>query len=131
MNRRDLYLLLQPDNPHTAARIFRLLHHATVGIGVATMLATTVRAGADEYPPLVDAGFYVVAAFFMLEYLVRLFVAPELPGGEHRGKYNARLAWALSVGGVFDLVAAMPGLIALVHVPEAGLFGFVWAFKYV
>ncbi len=131
MNRRRLYLLLQPESPGPGARIFRALHHLMVAAGIAIMLTATVTAMADAHGSLLEIGFYVVAAFFLIEYVLRLIAAPETPGGEHRRPLDARLGWATSLGGVFDLVCTLPGLIALLHVPEAGLFGFIWAFKYV
>src|SRR6202035_4398854 len=129
--RRRLYLLLQPETPGTGARIFRFVHHLIGGAGIAIMLSATVSAIADGHGGLSEIGFYVVAAFFLVEYVARLIAAPEAPGGEHRRPLEAQFAWATSLGGVFDLISALPGLIALLHVPEAGLFGFVWAFKYV
>jgi voltage-gated potassium channel len=131
MYRRRLYLLLQPESPDTGARIFRLVHHLMVALGIAILLIATVASLAEAYHPLLHIGFYVVAVFFLLEYIARLIAAPEAPGGEHRGQHGAQLAWATSLAGIFDLVCALPGLIALVQVPEASLFGFVWAFKYV
>jgi voltage-gated potassium channel len=131
MYRRRLYLLLQPESPDTGARIFRLVHHLMVALGIAILLTATVASLADAYHPLLHAGFYVVAVFFLSEYIARLVAAPEAPGGEHRGQHGARLAYATSLAGIVDLVCALPGPIALAQVPEASLFGFVWAFKYV
>ena len=131
MHRRRLYLLLQPETPDTGARIFRVVHHLMVAAGIAIILSATVGAIADAHGDLLETGFYVVAAFFLAEYVARLIAAPEAPGGEHRRPLESQFAWATSLGGVFDLVSTLPGLIALVHVPDAGLFGFVWAFKYV
>jgi voltage-gated potassium channel len=131
MYRRRLYLLLQPENPDTGARIFRLVHHLVVSAGIVILLAATVDSLADAYHEPLEIGFYVVAVFFLAEYLCRLIAAPEAPGGEHRGPLGTRLAWATSLGGLFDLVSALPGLIVLVDAPDAGMFGFVWAFKYV
>ncbi len=131
MNRRRLYLLLRPESADSAARIFRVVHHVMVALGIAVMLAATVAPMQAAYGPLLAIGFYLVAAFFVAEYAVRLIAAPEAPGGEHRGTLRARLAWATSLGGVFDLVSALPGIIALAHGPRASLFGFIWAFKYV
>jgi voltage-gated potassium channel len=131
MYRRRLYLLLQPESPDTGARIFRLVHHLMVALGIAILLTATVAWLAEAYGRLLQIGFYVVAVFFLAEYIARLVAAPEAPGGEHRGQYGAQLAWAISLAGIFDLVCALPGLIALAQVPEASLFGFVWAFKYV
>ena len=131
MNRRRLYLLMQPESSETGARIFRAVHHLMVAAGIAIMLTATVTAMADAHGSLLESGFYVVAVFFVAEYVLRLIAAPEAPGGEHRRPLEAQFAWAKSLGGVFDLVCTLPGLIALLHIPEAGLFGFVWAFKYI
>jgi voltage-gated potassium channel len=131
MYRRRLYLLVQPESPGNAARIFRIVHHLMVAAGVAIILSATVADIQASYGTALAIGFYVVAAFFLAEYVVRLMTAQEAPGGEHRGPLGAQLAWATSVGGVFDLVSALPLLIALMHLPEAGLSGFVWVFKYV
>lgn len=99
--------------------------------GIAIMLSATVQAIQEDYRGALAIGFYFVAAFFFAEYVLRLIAAPEAPGGEHRGPFDARLAWALSLGGIFDLASGMPGLIALAYGPGAMLFGFIWAFKYV
>ena len=131
MNRRRLYLLLQPESLDNAARLFRVVHHLMVAAGIAIMLTATVTAMADAHGHFLEIGFYVVAAFFLAEYVLRLVAAPEAPGGEHRKPLESQFAWATSLGGVFDLVCTLPGIIALLHAPEAGLFGFVWAFKYV
>jgi voltage-gated potassium channel len=131
MYRRRLYLMLQPENPDNGARIFRLVHHLVVALGIVILLSVTVDSLADAYGELLEVGFYVVAVFFLADYVLRLIVAPEAPGGEHRGPLRTRLAWATSLGGIFDLVSAFPGLIVLARAPDAGMFGFVWAFKYV
>ncbi len=131
MNRRRLYIMLRPESAESEARIFRFVHHVMVAAGIAIMLAVTVESVAAAYGRLLSAGFYIVAAFFLVEYVLRLIAAPEAPGADQRGSVGARIAWAVSIGGVFDLVSAMPGLIAIALGPEASLFGFVWAFKYV
>ena len=78
-------------------------------------------------------GFMIVCAFFLAEYVLRLIAAPEAPGGEHRGRWRSRLAWATSLGGIFDLLGALPGVLdrRCSGPAYASLFGFVWAFKYV
>jgi voltage-gated potassium channel len=131
MFRRRLYLLLQPESSDSGAVIFRLVHHLMVAAGIAIMLTMTVAEMEAAYGAGLAIGFYVIAAFFLAEYAARLIAAPEAPGGEHRGPFGAQLAWATSLGGVFDLVSALPGLIALAQGSRASLFGFVWAFKYV
>jgi voltage-gated potassium channel len=130
----DLGLLhdtLDPDNPNPPARAFRVLHHAIVAAGIAIMLAETAPPIQAEYGLALAVGFYVVAAFFCAEYILRLIAAPASPTGEHYRPLRARFLWAISLGGVFDLVSALPGVIAIVEGPSVGLFGFIWAFKYI
>jgi voltage-gated potassium channel len=131
MDRRRLYRLLAPHSPGMPARIFRTVHHLVVAAGIGVMLAATVASIHEAYEPLLSAIFYLVAAFFLIEYLLRLIAAPERPGGEHYGEWRARLTWALSLGGLFDLISAVPAILALAHDPTASLLGFIWGFKYV
>src|SRR3982074_2610717 len=131
MDRRRLYMLLNPDSPARAARLFRLVHHVLVAIGIAAMLADTVPIIAADYDPVLRGAYYLVGAFFVAEYVLRLIAAPDLPGNEHHGPLRARLLWAGSRGGGLCLLCALPALAALARVPSTSLFGFVWAFKYV
>jgi voltage-gated potassium channel len=131
MDRRHLYLLLRPESPLAGARIFRVVHHAMAALGIVIMMIVTVRPLEAAYGGALATGFDIVAAFFLAEYVLRLIAAPEAPGGEHRGAFGAQVHWALSLAGLFDLAAVMPGIIALLYGPEATLFGFIWAFKYV
>ncbi len=131
MNRRRLYLLLRPEAPETPARIFRVVHHLMVALGIAIMLTGTVAPMQAAYAPVLAIGFYVVATFFLAEYVLRLIAAPEAPGGEHRGQTDAQLAYALGLGGMLDLASGLLGVLALVYGSRASLLGFIWAFKYV
>ncbi|HXP04134.1 MAG TPA: cyclic nucleotide-gated ion channel [Stellaceae bacterium] len=131
MDRAFLYRLLQPGSADAAARLWRGAHHAMVGAGIGVMLALTVPELRADYGAWLSGTFYVIAAFFVGEYALRLYIAPEVPGGEHRGAFSARLAWAVSIGGLFDLLGVLPALIAVVGHRDASLFGFVWVFKLV
>jgi voltage-gated potassium channel len=131
MIRRRLYLMLQPESHRRAARSFRAAHHALVALGVAIMMMRTVRPVEAAYPAPLAIGFYAVAAFFLAEYVLRLIAAPAAPGGDHRGPLRSRIAWALSLPGLFDLASGMPGVLALAYGRSASLAGFIWAFKYI
>jgi voltage-gated potassium channel len=100
-----------------------------VAAGIGVMLALTVPEFRAGYGVLLLAAFCLIAAFFVGDYALRLYIAPEAPGGEHRGAFSARLSWAVSLGGLFDLLGVMPALIALIDRRDASLFGFVWVFK--
>ncbi len=96
------------------------------------MLADTVGEWREAYAGALDAGFQIVCAFFFAEYVLRLTAAPGAPGAAHRGKWQSRLAWATSLGGIFDFLGALPGVLDVVFNPSyASLFGFIWAFKLV
>src|ERR1700751_112879 len=132
MREERLYQILHPETREPVARLFRCAHHAMVAAGIGIMLADTVAPWRHLYRNALDAGFQVVCAFFVAEYVLRLISAPAAPGAEHRGKWRARLAWATSLGGVFDFLGALPGVLAVVVDPaHASLFGFIWAFKLV
>ena len=131
MDPRRLYTVLDPDSSDRAARLFRVVHHVLVALGIAAMLADSVPFIAADHDPVLRAGYYLVGAFFVVEYLLRLIAAPEMPGQEHGGPLRARLRWAISLGGMLDLLCALPAIGALARVPWAHLVGFVWAFKYV
>src|SRR5262252_6289011 len=132
MDEERLYQILQPETRDTTARIFRVVHHAMVAGGIGIMLADTVGEWRQAYAGALDAGFQLVCAFFFAEYVLRLTAAPGAPGAAHRGKWRSRLAWAKSLGGVFDLLGAIPGVLDVVFdPPHASLLGFIWAFKLV
>src|SRR6516162_8583107 len=132
MDEERLYQILQPETRDTTARIFRVVHHAVVAGGIGIMLADTVGEWRQGYAGALDAGFQIVCAFFVAEYVLRLAAAPGAPGAAPRGKWQSRLAWATSLGGVFDFLGALPGVLAVVVDPShASLLGFIWAFKLV
>jgi voltage-gated potassium channel len=132
MDEERLYQILQPETRALPARIFRGVHHAMVAAGIGIMLADTVAEWREVYGGALEAGFQVVCAFFFAEYILRLMAAPGAPGAAHRGKWRARLAWAKSLGGTFDFLGALPGVLDIVFSPRyASLFGFIWAFKLV
>jgi voltage-gated potassium channel len=132
MDEERLYQILHPETRDPAARIFRSVHHVMVAAGIGVMLADTVREWREAYTGALDAGFQIVSAFFFAEYVLRLTAAPGAPGAAHRGKWQSRLAWATSLGGTFDLLGTLPGVLDVVFDPGyASLFGFIWAFKLV
>src|SRR4029077_20978158 len=113
MDRRRLYIVLDPDSPERAARLFRVVHHVLVALGIAAMLADRVPFIAADYAPVLRAAYYLVGAFFVAEYVLRLIVAPEVPSHEDQGPIWARLHWAVSLGGILDFLCALPAIAAL------------------
>jgi voltage-gated potassium channel len=129
MSWERLYHILQPDASGGGARAFRAAHHAMVVAGIAIMLADTVAPWREAYSRVLDAGFQIVCAFFIAEYVARLAAAPAEPTAHRRG-WRARLAWMTSGSGLFDLLGALPGVLDIAFSPKyASLYGFVWVFK--
>ncbi len=129
MSWERLYQVLQPETPGSAARAFRVAHHAMVLLGIAIMLADTVAPWRQAHQGSLDVGFQIVCAFFIAEYLARLAAAPGAPAAHHRG-WRARLAWMTSGSGLFDLLGGLPGVLDIAFSPKyASLYGFVWVFK--
>jgi voltage-gated potassium channel len=132
MSWERLYQLLDPEASDTAVRVFRGVHHVMVAAGIGIMLADTVAAWRLAWADALDGGFQIVCAFFLAEYALRLTAAPGAPGAGHRGEWRARLAWAVSIGGICDLIGTLPGVLDVAFNPSyASLFGFVWVFKLV
>jgi len=131
MDRQRLYRLLQPGSTEPGSWLWHGIHHSMVAAGIGVFLALTVEEWRAPYGVELAIVFFVVAGFFVLDYLLRLYIVAEAPGSEHRGAWRARLSWAISLGGLFDLLGAVPGAIAIIDRREASLFGFVWVFKYV
>lgn len=132
MDEEWLYQILHPETRELAARIFRGVHHAMVAAGIGIMLADTVAEWREAYGRALEAGFQIVCAFFFAEYVLRLMAAPGAPGAAHRGRWQSRLAWATSLGGAFDLLGTLPGVLDIVFDARyASLFAFIWVFKLV
>ena len=131
MNRRDIYRLVHPETREAGADAFRIAHHALVAGGIAVTVATTVSWIRQDYEDPLNIVFLAIAAFFVIEYVLRLVAAPEAPGGEHRGPTRARLAYLFSFMGAIDLLGALPGFFDLVGSHDARLFSFIWIFKYI
>ncbi|HEV2300999.1 MAG TPA: cyclic nucleotide-gated ion channel [Stellaceae bacterium] len=132
MTRDRLYRIMRPEAAGRTARTLRGVHHAMVAAGIGIMLADTEAQMRQTYDAALDLSFHFVCLFFAAEYVARLFAAASAPGGEHRAAWRSRLAWALSLAGVFDLLGALPGLLDILFGRRyASLFGFVWVFKLV
>ena len=110
MSWERLYRNLQPETSGTTARAFRGAHHTMVAAGIAIMLADTVKTWRQAHHQALDVGFQIACAFFFAEYLLRLAAAPGAPAAYRRG-WRARLSWAVSAGGAFDLLGALPGVL--------------------
>jgi voltage-gated potassium channel len=130
IHRRFVYETLDPTLLGTKSRIFRAVHHLLVIAGVLCVVLETVPTIPDAWSGPLLAVFEGALAFFVAEYALRLWAAPEAPW-RHVSEGRFRLHWARSLQGVVDLAALLPIAALLVGVPEetARLFCIVWVLK--
>ena len=127
-----LYDILQPGTGGRPGCAFRAAHHSMVVAGIVAMLADTVEPWREAHGAAFAQVFHVVSVFFIADYAMRLITAPVASGRTDVSARRARLAWATSAAGVFDLFGALPGFLNLViDADDAILFGLVWVFKLV
>lgn len=132
MDQERLYEMLGPDGTGPDGRLFRAAHHALVAAGTGVVLADSIAGWRQARGGVLLALFCLVSAGFAVEYALRLYAAPAAPGARHRRPGRVRRAWALSPGGIVDLLGAAAGFLALaLGGGDALLFGLVWLFKLV
>ena len=111
--------------PSTRARVHSIFRHSEIGPGrrrwralhltvlTAGLLAIAISS-LDGLPIWTDdvltALVVLVAVVFFVEYLVRLWAAPESTRYARLGDGMARLHWALSINGLIGLLAIMPAV---------------------
>lgn len=108
--RRRLFQALEPSEHHGPglSRLNRLI----VGVIVLSVAFAVIESEHDFYdqsPAVfhwIEFGFSI---FFLVEYVARLWVAPEDP--RYRGGFRGRLRYALTPGALLDLLAIAPLII--------------------
>jgi len=133
-SRQRVYEILDSDSRTTAARRLRAVEIAVILAGIAAVAIGTL----DEATPAARRAAAIVtglaAILFFLEYLVRLWTAPENPHHSDLGARAARLRWACSLEGLIDLLAVVP-IVATVSggarlgADSAAVFVLLWVLK--
>ncbi len=113
--RRRLYQVLEqgPVGGGMSVVVDRLL----VALILLNLVAVALESVPDyhaRYAPLFDVIEYVSLALFTVEYILRLWCAPEHMPYRHLGAMRARLKYAASPAGIVDLIAVLPFWLALV-----------------
>jgi len=115
----------------TAARRFRIFYFVTVTIGLLAVVLYTLPNLPGWAHWLASRTTFVVAALYVAEWLVRIWVAPE---GSTSPAWRARLNYLVSPAGLSDFLAmlALPiGLNVDLTGDDKSLFCIVWSLKYV
>lgn len=132
--RQQIHALVDPrSHAHVAGRV-RTLGGMLALIGISAISIDTLPHPVHVVTAIAAACVGIVAAVFMLEYLVRLWVAPEVARFRNLGPRGARLRWAVSGEGVIDLLAVLPVLAtasggARLGAVPASVYVLLWVIK--
>lgn len=132
--RRQTQALLDPASHAHAARQIRALEVVLILIGIGSVSVGTLEHVAPVTTAVAATCTGIVAAVFFAEYLVRLWVAPEIARYQDSAPSRARLRWALSGEGLVDLLAVIPALAtvsggARLGAQSASVFVLLWVLK--
>lgn len=136
--------MLDPRSSSWPAKAFRTVQILAVGLGVTDLVIGTVPAVAARYDTALTGVVLLLAALFLVEYLLRLrlaaseTVAPADDDGQAAAPKRVatrafrRLRWALSPYALIDLMAALPVPMALIAGMSSGnarLLAALWVLK--
>ncbi len=132
--RARIFALFRPSNPTPAARRMRLVELVVLAVGLLAVIILSVDQIEREARHLLRGIIWSVTLIFLVEYLVRLWMAPEIPFYEQESASKARLHWALSVSGLIHLLAITPALMlvagyTITGADTASVFCIVWIMK--
>lgn len=129
-----MFDLLRPNDPMSGARRWRKAHLVVLGIGLLAVILLSI----DEMPAsqrvFLRGAIWGVTFFFLVEYVARLWVAPELPHMADMSPLVARLRWAGSLPGLIGLLAIMPAILlaggySIAGTDAASIFCILWIMK--
>lgn len=132
--RARIHALLNFADPSEAGRPWRLAHICLLVIGLLAVILLSV----DGLPLDVRDGLrytiWLVAVLFFVEYLIRLWGAPEEARYREFPPMIARLRWAISLPGLVALLATVPVFMRLagyriVDSDTASIFCVLWVMK--
>jgi voltage-gated potassium channel len=132
--RAQMFDLLRPNDPMSGARRWRKAHLVVLGIGLLSVILLSI----DEMPAsqrvFLRGAIWGVTFFFLVEYVARLWVAPELPHMADMSPLVARLRWAGSLPGLIGLLAIMPAILlaggySIAGTDAASIFCILWIMK--
>lgn len=126
-------LLDQTSHGHAARRV-RALEILLILIGIFSVSAGTVEGVAPAARAVAASVTGIVAVLFFVEYLVRLWIAPENPHLHSPTEARSRLRWVISAEGVIDLLAVIPAVAAAsggarLGAESAAVFVLLWVLK--
>jgi voltage-gated potassium channel len=132
--RARIFALLDPASTGHRARRVRTLEVLLILLGISSVSAGTLGTISPAARALAGAVTGAVAALFFVEYLLRLWVAPEMPRLQAASEARSRVRWMISAEGIIDLLAVMPAIAAAsggmrLGAESASVFVLLWVLK--
>lgn len=106
--RRRIHVILDGGAHDRATRLLHRLLIALVGLSVLSVILESVPEYDRQFRRLFLAVEYVAVAVFTLEYLLRLWCAPEHTPYSDKTALGARLAFVASGSAIIDLLTILP-----------------------
>ncbi|MBI3199352.1 MAG: ion transporter [Rhodospirillales bacterium] len=132
--RARVHASLHFTDPSDAGRRWRALHLAVLGIGIFSVVILSMDGILPDLRIVLRYTIWAVAVVFFLEYVLRLWVAPEAARYGESSPAMARLRWAVSLPGLVGLLATVPVIMWLagyriVGSDAASIFCVLWILK--
>ena len=109
MTRRRLFEIVEEAAPgDRPSQIFDWFLITLISVNIAAVVLETVPAIHDEFAIEFLIVEWVSVIIFTIEYLLRLWVAPEHPSLRRLGPLGSRLRYAVSFQALIDLAAVLP-----------------------
>ena len=132
--RARTYALLNYADPTPAARQWRTVNLIVLGIGLFSVILLSVDEIDEQVRRILRLIIWCVTTVFFIEYVLRLWVAPETPRFDQDSPTTARLRWAMSLPGLIALAAVMPAVMfaagyGITGADTASVFCILWILK--
>ncbi len=109
--RARAHALLRHSEDSAVGRRWQTFHLSVLGAGLLAVAVSSIDHLPDSLYLALTFVVVFAAVIFLLEYIMRLWSAPEMPryGGMSEGM--ARLRWAVSANGLIGLLAIVPAIV--------------------
>ncbi len=133
--RAQVFDILRPSDPAPAARRWRKLHLAVLGIGLLAVILLLIDEMLSPHRAILRSAIWGVTLFFLGEYAARLCRwhrhSPQLAD---MSPTMARLRWATSLSGLIGLLAVTPAVMlaggySIMGADAASIFCILWIMK--
>ncbi|MEZ0305641.1 MAG: ion transporter, partial [Hyphomicrobiaceae bacterium] len=132
--RARIYALLRYSDPTPAARQWRAANLMVLGIGLLAVILLSIDEMDGQVRRILRIVIWCVTIVFFVEYLLRLWVAPETPRYDQDTPTMARLRWSGSIPGLIALLAILPAIMfaggyGITGADTASVFCVLWILK--